>query len=1023
MSQTPSATPTPTPITMTKDDLDEAYEMELVLEGAGYKLMSVKERYRASEKIIIPSSISKEPSVSPIPVLEVSTELLEGCTNATEVEISNGLSDDVQNSLTTAIAGSAIRTITVPISNLGTVDFSSLPKVVNVNLLANVNTLGGGHFKENEKIENVVISGAIREIGSEFFYGCTSLKTVTFDGAETNGDGFYIRDSVFEGCTALESIDLTHVAEAIPLKAFSGCSNLSQVVFPQNGYRIDQEAFAGCSALRSVDLSNATSIGKSAFTGCELTEIQLPMTMYIDCAPDAFVGCTVFDVESPYVDIETGLIYTINEENDTATICSYLYKNVAGSEPKQLSINDDFYLQLVDDNGEATEALPFAVNAIPEGLFESVEHIGSISLPSSLTSIGACAFKGCSNLIAVYGGENVTYIGEEAFADCTNLTVIWMNPEVETTTVQRFIILPKNLETVGEGIVARCTSLTGAVVHLPQNMGLITKEVLLGVTGDDGANITGIVGMGAYSDPEEEPTNIIAGSAFAGMTSLTHLELHGVSSIGASAFENCTGLKEVVLDAMTDMPEAPTIGAKAFYNCSAMTKLDATGNWSIGENAFYGVSVPYTYEVTEADQMPYVIITGCSIINQNPISLEIPSEIAGLDVLEIGAYAFYNMTSITEVTLGENVKEIGTSAFYGCTSLQTVHLPNSLQTINEQAFNGCTLLQNIQLPNTLQEIGDSAFSGCTSLAEVQLSNEKLTKISTSAFSGCTSLAEVQLPSSLKEIGTYAFNNCTSLQTIELPDTLEKIGSSAFSYTALTEIQLPDSLMEIGSSAFSNTQLSSVVIPNGVTSIGKYAFENCANLSQIVIPASVTTIERNVFALDAPGSSNRLLTTYLYKELDEKASLNSTFASSGNVKVYAVSGSTNTCVTNPIAENRIVKLGGASSMAHDALELEIMQDIGAIDAQYLIENDITIYIPEGAVEFAWALIKRTSSETIRTDVIGDDIVWTYADMSRPVEVPKQNLSDGGSLCLRYRLTEGGDYIYLVTPKLKLKVEAQ
>ena len=60
----------------------------------------------------------------------------------------------------------------------------------------------------------------------------------------------------------------------------------------------------------------------------------------------------------------------------------------------------------------------------------------------------------------------------------------------------------------------------------------------------------------------------------------------------------------------------------------------------------------------------------------------------------------------------------------------------------------------------------------------------------------------------------------------------------------------------------------------------------------------------------------------------------------------------TCVTNPIAENRIVKLNGTNSMAHDALELEIMQEIGAIDAQYLIDNDIKIDIPEGAVEFAW-----------------------------------------------------------------------
>ena len=990
LSLTPSATPTPA--VMPSDNPSVAYETEPIeMDGiiTGYRLRSVKPEYQTAEIVIIPSSIG--PSVSPIPIIEVDSELLEGCTNATKVEISNGISSDVQNSLTEAIANNnRIQKITISLDDIGAVDFANLPEVVNVNLVVvGVNTFEGEHFKGNKNIENVVISGAIYEIGNNVFYGCENLKTVTFEYPETDEGGFYIRDSVFEGCTALESIDLSY----------------------------------------------AKSIGNRAFSGCkfeEITDIKMPLSKNEDasCAVDAFEDCEAFGARSLYVDQNTGLIFSVTDTDGYAyaTIRSYLHKN------RLLEEGQEVQHELSFENVVGKDGVEYPVKEIAEHAF-TANYIGYVTLPPTLTKIDARAFKGCSNLIAVYGGENVTYIGEEAFAECTNLTEISMNDEVEMTT-ECCIILPKNLETVGEGIVARCTSLTGAVVHLPQNMGLITKKVLLGVTGDDGANITSIVGMGAYSDPEEEPTNIIAGSAFAGMTSLTHLELHGVASIGASAFENCTGLKEVVLDAMTDMPEAPTIGAKAFYDCSAMTRLDATGNWSIADDAFEGVNVPYTYKVllTEADQMPYgVRITGCSILNQNPEKLEFPDTIGEFPVLEIGAEAF-QQASITEVIIGNQIEMVGNSAFKECTRLEIVGIGDSVTEIGASAFNGCENLNSVSFGAGPKTIGAQAFARCTNLTAVDLSSAMY--IDSQAFSGCT-IETITLPDSEDATcSETAFLGCTVFgvsdpyvdrETGLIFSTDENRNAIIRSYfrkdaqhTTLS-VNIPETftvdgaeytVIEIANEAFAQCgALESVTIPASVTTIGSMAFYN-SGLSKVVIPASVQEIGAEAFA--TKGN----VKTYLHANLAMNEMASNAFKNDGSQTIYAVSGSTLTCETNPIPETQIIKLNGTSSRIHDALPVSIMNAIGAIEAQYLT-SDLTQFnvVASGVQSVQYALFDEDNpfSESKLTD---PETQWNAAPSA---QITIQILQNWTNICFKIQETTDSEAIYLVTPKLKQKVQ--
>ena len=74
----------------------------------------------------------------------------------------------------------------------------------------------------------------------------------------------------------------------------------------------------------------------------------------------------------------------------------------------------------------------------------------------------------------------------------------------------------------------------------------------------------------------------------------------------------------------------------------------------------------------------------------------------------------------------------------------------------------------------------------------------------------------------------------------LPNAFEKA-------TNLTEIVIPNSITSIDRRAFFNCDsLTSVVIPDSVTSIGDDAFHNCKSLTSVVIGNSVTSIYGGAF---------------------------------------------------------------------------------------------------------------------------------------------------------------------------------
>ncbi len=108
--------------------------------------------------------------------------------------------------------------------------------------------------------------------------------------------------------------------------------------------------------------------------------------------------------------------------------------------------------------------------------------------------------------------------------------------------------------------------------------------------------------------------------------------------------------------------------------------------------------------------------------------------------------------------------------------------------------------------------------------------------------GTTALEDVSLPVNVTVIGNDCFKSCKELVSVTLPDGVTSIGKNAFYGCTLPR------------ETFMNCKdLTTVTIENGVQSIGENVFNGCTNLTTIIIPDSVTTINNQAFGGRDEGS--------------------------------------------------------------------------------------------------------------------------------------------------------------------------
>ena len=263
-------------------------------------------------------------------------------------------------------------------------------------------------------------------------------------------------------------------------------------------------------------------------------------------------------------------------------------------------------------------------------VFKGCSVLTSVTIPSSVTSIGLWAFEGCSGLTSLIIPSSVTSIERSAFKDCSGLTSL---------------TIPSSVTEIGKSVFEGCSGLTSLTI--PSSVTEIGESAFEGCSG-----LTSLTIPSSVTE--------IGESAFKGCSGLTSLIIpSSVTSIGSYVFENCSGLTSITI------PSSVTeIGGAAFKGCSSLINLYYKIDEKIETYLRYG----HLY-----------INVKCGIeyyLNDKKItSVAIPSTIT-----KLGEYAFQNCRDLTSVYVSWQSPISTGSAFYGVDiSKCTLYVPQGTE--------------------------------------------------------------------------------------------------------------------------------------------------------------------------------------------------------------------------------------------------------------------------------------------------------------------------------------------------------
>ena len=374
-------------------------------------------------------------------VTSIGNYAFEECHSINSVTIGKDVKSIGEGAFYTLYGGPESITIPVSVTSIGDYAFNGWDLITvnyggTVNQWKAMNTYDRNYFLAAAEIkcaDGTVLPRGI--CGADLTWKMNNNGTLTISGTGAMFDyGFHeYRAQWSRHVDSIKNVVIEAGVTSIGKDAFVYCDNITSVTIPASVTSIGEGAFRLCNKLSTVNYGgtankwNAISIGNDN---------------------DHLTGANIN---------YAGITWTYN--NGTLTISG------TGDVDDYNNSSAPWY----DHRYDTTKiVISNGVTGIGEGAFCYFTELTSVSLPGSLKSIGAYAFRGCSSLKSVVIPDSVTSIGEGAFYRCTALTTATVSNSVSRISYGTFmscenlisVTIPNSVKSIGEKAFYNCGSLT-----------------------------------------------------------------------------------------------------------------------------------------------------------------------------------------------------------------------------------------------------------------------------------------------------------------------------------------------------------------------------------------------------------------------------------------------------------------------------------------------------------------------------------------------------------------------------------
>ena len=353
-----------------------------------------------------------------------------------------------------------------------------------------------------------------------------------------------------------------------------------------------------------------------------------------------FVVMMIMTMSSASAEVINGLCYDLNSDTKTAALLHWTNEQYSGDiiVPEKVKGNDgvEYIVTTFADNcfaycsGMTSITIPSSVKSLGDYCFWDCSSLTSITIPSSVTSLGVFCFGSCWSLTSINIPSSVTSLSAKCFVSCLSLTSI---------------NIPSSVTSLGDKCFNGCSSLTS--INIPSSVKSLGNECFVGCR-----NLTSITIPSSVTS--------IGGSCFSDCSGLTSITIpSSVTSLGAGCFSGCSGLTSITIPS-----SVTSIGGSCFSGCSSLTSI----------------TIP-----SSVTSLGFGCFSGCRGLT----SITIPSS-----VTYMGSDCFSGCSGLTSITIPSSVTELNDGCLKNCSGLTSIIIPSSVTSLYE-CFSGCKALQTV----------------------------------------------------------------------------------------------------------------------------------------------------------------------------------------------------------------------------------------------------------------------------------------------------------------------------------------